>query len=85
MGTWRSLLTLACPATPKESYRGSVKQDSRQGECPGEGLPVGERGRGTCRTVKSTLAGDHLRGVMGKVLLLGDPAKRKDRRDPPGP
>ena len=35
--------------------------------------------------VKGTLAGDHLRGVMGKVLLLGDPAKGKDRRVPPGP
>ena len=48
---WHGLLTLACPATPKESYRGSVKQDLRQGECPGEWLPLGERGRGTGWTV----------------------------------
>ena len=76
---------MACPATPKGSHRVPVKQDLRQGECPGEGMPVGERGRGTCRTVKGTLAGDHLRGVTKMVMLLGDPGKRKDRRVPPGP
>ena len=35
--------------------------------------------------VKGAWAGDHLRGVTEKVLLLGDPAKGKDRRVPPGP
>ena len=114
MGTWRGLLTLACSATPKGSHRVPVKQDSRQGECPGEGMQVGGPGRGTGRTVQKGYGGmctcrtvrgdrgdpasphsrsrgrrvpwqDHLRGVTKMVLLLGDPAKRKDRRVPPGP
>ena len=40
-GTWHGLLTLACTAKPKGSHRIPVKEDSRQGECPGAGLPVG--------------------------------------------
>ena len=70
MGTWHGLLTLACPATPKGSHRGSVKQDSRQGECPGEGLQVGERGRGTGRTVQKGEGGRGtcwaVKGVPGR-------------------
>ena len=56
-GTWHGLFTLACTATPKGSHRVPVKRDSRQGECPGEGMQVGGPGRGTCRWVKGTLAG----------------------------